>query len=531
MWRLSSRFGGLFVDLALLTVSCILALWLRENLDFPADKLGPLGSYIALLLAAALPIRYALGMQHAIWRHSSMSDFRRVVVLVFLTTAIATAGMFLLSRLENVSRSVPFLQGMISLVALIGARIVARERYQLSQRRHSMLANMASGERPDDDCLIVVGMNKLTLLVIGAIEELSDRQVRVAGIISEGHVPDGHKLQGYPLIGANQDLTLFINSLREHGMRVNRLVITLNSSALSPRLRSTIHQLEQTHDIKCIHLLDLLAHPDSSGDSGPPHNYDEQSSLPRPSPDDGLNARRLGTAQRSALRTSIAKHPQGREHDANQLLALTRRPYLRLKRLLDATVALCAIVLLLPVFALVALLVAMTIGHPIIFWQDRPGLAGRRFRLYKFRTMGDAYDAKGRPIPEGRINAVGHFLRATRLDELPQLWNILAGDMSFVGPRPLLIVDQLDGGSLRHLLRPGLTGYAQVIGGRVISPTDKMVLDVWYVQNVSLRLDLEIMARTIPIIAFGERVDRGAISRAWLDLRQSGSPMPQPKEN
>ncbi|NJL08643.1 MAG: sugar transferase, partial [Methylacidiphilales bacterium] len=119
------------------------------------------------------------------------------------------------------------------------------------------------------------------------------------------------------------------------------------------------------------------------------------------------------------------------------------------------------------------------------------------------------------------VSAFGHLLRRTRLDELPQLFSILLGHMSFVGPRPLLPVDQPAGHSARLLVRPGLTGWAQIKGGRIISAEDKAALDVWYVRNASLALDLRILLGTIPMVLFGERVAEDAIAQAWRELQEA----------
>jgi lipopolysaccharide/colanic/teichoic acid biosynthesis glycosyltransferase len=171
----------------------------------------------------------------------------------------------------------------------------------------------------------------------------------------------------------------------------------------------------------------------------------------------------------------------------------------------------------------VAALVAIDVGLPVAFWQQRPGLGGRPFRLYKLRTMAAPHDALGRRVPDGeRISGVGRLLRRMRLDELPQLLSILMGDMSFVGPRPLLPVDQPAEYSARLLVRPGLTGWAQVRGGREISAADKAALDVWYVQKASLVLDIKIVLATVPMLFFGERANPAAIRRAWRDLCEAG---------
>ena len=136
--------------------------------------------------------------------------------------------------------------------------------------------------------------------------------------------------------------------------------------------------------------------------------------------------------------------------------------------------------------------------------------------------MGASHAADGRRLPDThRVSKIGKFMRRTRLDELPQLINIIRGDMSFVGPRPLLPQDQPKASAARLLVRPGLTGWAQVVGGRDIPPEDKAALDVWYVRHASLLLDLGIAARTIPIILFGERISQSLIERArreWVEL-------------
>jgi lipopolysaccharide/colanic/teichoic acid biosynthesis glycosyltransferase len=198
-----------------------------------------------------------------------------------------------------------------------------------------------------------------------------------------------------------------------------------------------------------------------------------------------------------------------------------RRPYWRLKRVLDATVALALIVLLMPLIFLTALVVAFDVGLPVLFMQQRPGHRGSRFTLYKFRTMGPSHDAAGLRTPDdARVSRVGKFMRRTRLDELPQLFNILVGDMSFVGPRPLVTREQSPEIVARLLVRPGLTGWAQVYGGRAVSVEDKVALDLWYVRHASFLLDLRIMAATVPMVIFGEHVNGGIVRLAWQDLHE-----------
>jgi sugar transferase EpsL len=171
-----------------------------------------------------------------------------------------------------------------------------------------------------------------------------------------------------------------------------------------------------------------------------------------------------------------------------------------MRRLIDLTGASILSVLLSPVLAGLALAIRLSMGRPILFRQQRPGYKGEPFEVYKFRTMKDAVDADGEPLPdEERLTKVGIFIRQLSLDELPQLWNILKGDMSFIGPRPLLMEflkwyspEQMR----RHDVKPGVTGWAQVQGRHDIPFSKRLALDVWYVDNRSMGLDLKIVGLT-----------------------------------
>lgn len=171
------------------------------------------------------------------------------------------------------------------------------------------------------------------------------------------------------------------------------------------------------------------------------------------------------------------------------------------KRLTDIVGALVGMVLLSPLLAVLAWWVRRELGSPVLFRQERPGLHGKTFTLYKFRTMTDARGSDGELLPdEERLPAFGRFLRSTSLDELPELWNVLKGDMSLVGPRPLL-VEYLElynaEQARRHEVRPGITGWSQVNGRNDMPWPEKLALDVWYVDNQSLWLDVRILIRTL----------------------------------
>lgn len=172
-----------------------------------------------------------------------------------------------------------------------------------------------------------------------------------------------------------------------------------------------------------------------------------------------------------------------------------------IKRLLDIIIAFIALILLSPLYAFVAYKVKKNLGSPVLFRQVRPGLHGKPFEMMKFRTMKDAVDEQGNPLPDNeRLTPFGQMLRSTSLDEMPELWNVIKGDMSIVGPRPLLMEylplyspEQ----AKRHDVRPGMTGHAQVNGRNAIGWEEKFKLDTWYVENQSIWLDFKIMFKTV----------------------------------
>lgn len=190
------------------------------------------------------------------------------------------------------------------------------------------------------------------------------------------------------------------------------------------------------------------------------------------------------------------------------------------KRFFDLLLTLPGIIIILPLLAVLAVVVRVYLGAPVIFRQRRPGYRGEIFTLYKFRSMRDANDSDGKPLPDAeRLTRLGKFLRALSLDELPELWNVLKGELSLVGPRPLLIeylplysTEQ----ARRHDVLPGITGWAQVNGRNALSWQDKFKLDVWYVDHWSLWLDICILAKTFLKVIRREGISAAGAATAPL---------------
>ena len=182
-----------------------------------------------------------------------------------------------------------------------------------------------------------------------------------------------------------------------------------------------------------------------------------------------------------------------------------------LKRLLDIIIASIALILLSPLYFYVAYKVKKNLGSPVLFRQVRPGLHGKPFEMIKFRSMKDAVDVQGNPLPDSeRLTPFGKMLRSSSLDEMPELWNVIKGDMSIVGPRPLLMEylplyspEQ----AKRHDVRPGMTGHAQVNGRNAIGWDEKFAMDTWYAENHTIWLDFKIMLKTIKVVFIRENVN------------------------
>ncbi len=486
----SKRQRSLIIDLVIVGLASVAALALRENFTIIDARWWDFLPYLAFTLAVAGPILVVFQLDRSVWRFSGLVDYVRAAVASALIVVAAVAVGFIVNRLDGVARSLPVLQTIVIAAGLVGSRVLVRMVHDQRRRRD----RVAPVSLPSaNDAVLLIGWGSVTELFVRSVAELGNGAIHIAGILSPNERHVGRLVQSTEVLGQPEDLRDVLAALDVHGIHVGRVVITTPFAQLSDAARQILLEIESTTDVR----LDFFA---------------ERLGSDSPARPDPASDRSLATPERSTFAL-----------DSAEVDLLLRRPYWRVKRGIDTTVALVLLVVMMPVVLLVALLVALDVGLPILFVQQRPGRRGVRFNLYKFRTMGTSHDRDGTKISdEARLSRVGAFLRRTRLDELPQLFNILAGDMSFVGPRPLLTREQSSDILARLLVRPGLTGWAQVRGGRVVSVADKTALDLWYVRHASFGLDLKIVAATVPMILFGERVDKGAVRLAWRDLRALG---------
>lgn len=480
----------LFIDISLIAVATLSALFLRDNFETSIERLIDAAPYFACTLAAAAMVLPIFRTSRSIWQFTTMTDYLRILAATVTIVISAVALGFAFNRMDGIARALPALQGLSILFGLVGARVLMR-------LWHARLEQPMRPEAPKDGfgckTVIIVGPGELANLYLRSVARFAPHRIRIAGVLGHDGRHTGRSVQGYPILGTPEQIVDALRVLEIHGVFVDSIVVATAFDRLSPQAQSALLEIEKASSVNLEFLIDQLGFGSRSGD-------------------DANAAASLGSANIVAF-----------TFDDDELAALMRRPFWRIKRAIDIGGALGLLVALAPLAVVAASLAAIDVGWPVTFWQQRPGLNGRPFKLYKLRTMAAAHDLQGRRVPdELRVSALGRFSRRLRLDELPQLLNILTGEMSFVGPRPLLPIDQPAAYAARLLVRPGLTGWAQVNGGRVISAADKAALDVCYVRNASLALDFEIVLRTISIVIFGERVDTAAIRRAWRELQQAG---------
>jgi lipopolysaccharide/colanic/teichoic acid biosynthesis glycosyltransferase len=466
---------ALFVDLCLVACATVAALVVRDNFAIAALRLMGLVPYLLVTVsvaAVALPI---FGVNRSLWQFASMRDGLRIVAATLFVVVSAVAIGFIFNRLEDIPRGLPAIQGLIIVSVLVGGRVLTRLLYN----RRVRPAHVPHSDRVET--VLVIGLNKLAELYVQCLAELGTGRTRIAGLLGEeGRV--GLSVHSHSVLGTPEQVVSILRRLELHGVFVDRILVAAARDNLSVRTQDALSQVVETTTICIEYLVERM------GLQPPPAG----SAVAKP-------------ASAETVSSALAAFDQ----------AFDQVPYHRVKRAIDLFGSALLLITVAPLFLAVGLLVAADVGLPLVFWQQRPGLRGRPFKLYKFCTMAEAYSSDGqRKSDNTRVSALGNFLRRSRLDELPQVFNILKGEMSFVGPRPLLPVDQPIDSKSRLSVRPGLTGWAQIRGGRQISSEDKAALDAWYVRNLSLTLDLKIMLKTMPILIFGEPVTEMAIVHA-----------------
>lgn len=418
-------------------------------------------------------------------RFYSIRDAWELLKACVVIAALSAASSFVLTRLSEAPRSIPVLHFMLLASGLLGVRIILRLRDTHQEASRASPATTV-------EHVIVVGATRLAWFFTKMVEELSPGGYQIVAVLDERPKLKHRSLNGYPIIGSSADIEKVIADYGTHGVRIDKIVVATQQSELPitawDEICRTTNSLGISLEVLPEKLMSLTTISNTTIIAG-------QHILPT-------------TASPVSLKVE--------------------RPFWKVKRIIDLVVAASAAVMLLPLTILISALVLFDVGIPVVFWQRRIGRNGTPLHLYKFRTLQTLFDrATKERRPTQESSAIGRFLQRTRLDELPQLWNIMAGDMSLIGPRPLLPVDQPDDVTIRLLVRPGLTGWAQVCGGKSVSVHEKTALDEWYIRHASIRCDLRIVLRTIAMLIFtGDCRDEAAISIALKEQMQLASEKP-----
>jgi lipopolysaccharide/colanic/teichoic acid biosynthesis glycosyltransferase len=439
-------------DLFWVLTSPIVALYLRdEHILFRADW-TVLGYFWGLSAGFALLALFAFKLQDGMTRYFSVHEALDVAEAVLFAELMTCAVLFTFIPLDGIPRSMPLIHGLLLAAGLLAARIVVR--IALSDR------DEAQDYQSTRERIIIIGANRLAASFIQLLRAVSPQQQPVIGVLDDATAMIGRAVSGIQVLGAPHELDSVITEFAIHGVNTDRVVIAGEADFLDP---AVLHELERVCKKRQVKLAFL--------------------------------PRMIGVTEWRPVTETAGREP------VRPAPAIALPAYFWLKRWIDVFGSLSLLVLLSPVLLISGLLVLLDTGSPILFWQQRVGWKGRSFLIYKFRTLGVPFDADGNPLLTGRQpSAIGRFLRASRIDELPQLLNVLLGDMALIGPRPLLPEDQPANTLIRLAVRPGISGWAQINGAKLVSKEDKEKLDEWYVRNASLWLDLRIALMTVLVM-------------------------------
>jgi lipopolysaccharide/colanic/teichoic acid biosynthesis glycosyltransferase len=468
------------IDVFWAAAAAPLALFLRDALILSAQGAPTAILYCSASFIFTLIALLAFRVSAGITRYFSVHDAVSIISAVFAAGLTTTVVLFTLTRLEGIPRSIPIVQGLVLAAGLLlsrGAmRLWDKDDPSADAVKHSAVEH-----------IIMIGSSRLTSLYIKLLQAHAPGQREIIAVLDENPRLFGRTVCGVPVVGPPEQLDSVIEEFAVHGISADRVIIGGDESLLSPAALDEVRDTCAQRDIVVAFVPNLIGLPP----------------LPAPS---AVPILRRATAP----------------------VSYKLSPYFRYKRFIDLILSLLVIVLLSPLFVIGSLLVLFDLGAPVVFWQKRIGRNGRSFLLYKFRTLHAPFDRQGQPNGTADYSSwVGTFLRRLRLDELPQVFNVMVGDMSLIGPRPLLPQDQPANCELRLNVRPGITGWAQINGGNLVTTEEKGALDEWYVRNASLWVDMRIALYTVIFLFTGERRFEQAVHDAKAVQQGNGAYKPQ----
>lgn len=469
------------VDVTLAAAAPLAALYLRNVGLASTGDWTIAGSYSLVSLGFSLVAFQVLGISNPIPRYISVSDLLDVAKVVLGGQLMTAIALFTVTRLNGIPRSVPAIQALVLWAGLVAYRglvkLTERRRRRAGQPRHAGSQNV-----------ILIGLNDWSISVMKFLKAQALERWRVIALLDADTRWIGRSVNGVRVLGPPAHLEAVIEEFAMHGVCTERVVMGGEARELSEEALAEVKGVCEQRNLDLVFMPHLLGYSTAEYAGHSAQGYPDRPPSSRFSPD------------------------------------FLPSPYLRVKRLIDAISAAILVLLFLPLLVIGAMVVIFDVGSPVLFWQQRVGRDGRELQIYKLRTLRPPFDGRGQKIPEEqRLSSIGRLLRQTRIDELPQLLNVLVGDMSLIGPRPLLPQDQPQNSAMRLTVRPGITGWAQVNGGASLSATEKEALDVWYICNASLWVDLRIIGMTPLSLLRGDRRSEKALAQAQsLSARQAG---------
>jgi lipopolysaccharide/colanic/teichoic acid biosynthesis glycosyltransferase len=447
-------------------ISPILAFLIRDG---AINRIEDVVVYGLVSLVISIIVFQWYRISSPIPNYFSIHDAFTISKACLVTVALTVVALFIFTRLNYAPRSIPVIHLMVLGCGLIAVRVFGR----LANKRYALQNDPPRSE--EVEVIMIIGATRLAWFFSKMVEELSSDDRRIVAILDEREHLINRTLNGYSIVGSPESLSNIADEYAAHGVEIDKIVVAVHPKDLTAKTQNRLGAICKARNISIEWLHETFA----------------------------LSQGRTS----ESLETTISKR--------HFVTTAAAGVYWKIKRAIDIVVALAAMVTIAPLTISVAALVMIDVGFPIIFWQQRVGHLGRPLHVYKFRTMRSSFDRKGQPVPQSeRLSQLGRLLRQSHLDEIPQLFNILTGGMSLVGPRPLLPADQPKDIQFRLQVRPGLTGLAQINGGTLLTAEEKDALDDWYVQHATLLVDIKIIFRTIWIIALGNHRNEIKISDA-----------------
>jgi lipopolysaccharide/colanic/teichoic acid biosynthesis glycosyltransferase len=433
-----------------------------------ADATRELVLYCAISFISSVLALVVFRVPDGVARYFSVADALGVAKAAIFSNLFTFATLFFINRLDGVPRSTLVVHALVFASGLVAAKMFTRV---------SAPAPLAHANRPKE-YILILGANNLASSYVKLLQCFHGSAHDVVAVLDSRKNLVGRTIEGIPIVGFPEHIGAILSEYAIHGIEIKRVLVAGEPSLLTPVQMDAVTKACEQRQITL-----------------------------------GLMAQLLGLAAAPAV-------PKARYSDfqANNEIAIPS--YFKWKRLVDFVGAGIILVTLLPLLVCTSFLISIDLGAPILFWQQRLGRGGSPFLLFKFRTLRPPFNWRGQPIdPEQRSSHIGRVLRETAIDEIPQLLNVMIGDMSLIGPRPLLPEDQPSNPSTRLTVRPGITGWAQIHGGKLLTPAEKAAFDDWYVKNASFWVDLTIAWKTVQLLLFKTRADESAADLSEIKKR------------